>query len=297
MGDPADGEPAQRDEYTLAYEPELLPPLALMRTEGIDVLEEWLRWAEEWSVLLRVYGPLRRDGAMLEIGCGLGRVAFALRYLLSERGSYDGFEIVRAKVDFLAAFTRAHPNFRFAWADVCNTYYNPSGTTRAEDYRFPYEDGCFDVVFAASVFTHMLPPAMAHYLAESARVLRPGGRCVFSFFLLDHYDPRRPRPHGFAREAFAFDHAWGDHGDGFAIGVPENPEEMTAYSRALIERTARAAGLRIADSGIVPGLWSGAATAPVGAQDVVVLEKSPGSAGALERLRGSVARRTRPRTA
>lgn len=293
-GDLPAGAPEQDEEYTLAYEPELLPPLELMRTEGIDVLEEWQRWAEEWSMLLRVYGPLPRDGAVLEIGCGLGRVAFALRYVLSERGSYDGFEIVSEKVDFLAGFTRAHPNFRFRWADVRNTYYNPAGTTPAEDYRFPYEDRRFDVVFAASVFTHMLPPAMARYLAESARVLRPGGRCVFSFFLLDHYDPRRPRPQGFAREAFAFDHPWGDQGTGFAIGVPENPEEMTAYSRALIERTARAAGLRIADSGVIPGLWSGAAPAPVGAQDVVVLEKPAGRARALKRMGRRVARRTRP---
>jgi len=114
--------------HEIAYEPELVPPPALMRTEGIEVLEEWFRWAEEWSMLLRVFGRIRRDSAVLEIGCGLGRVAFPLRYVLGPEGTYDGFEIVRQKVDFLQrAFTPAHPNFRFAWADVHNTHYNPSG--------------------------------------------------------------------------------------------------------------------------------------------------------------------------
>ena len=84
----------------VAYEPELLPPPALMRQEGITVLEDWFRWAEEWSMLLRAYGRLRHASDVLEIGCGLGRIAFAIRYLLTH-GQYTGFEIVRSKVEFL----------------------------------------------------------------------------------------------------------------------------------------------------------------------------------------------------
>ena len=257
----------------MAYEPELVPPLALMRTEGIDVLEDWFRWAEEWSMLLRIHGPLARDGAVLEIGCGLGRVAFALRYLLSERGSYEGFEVAREKVDFLEQhFELRHPNFHFSWADVHNTYYNPGGQISGEQYRFPYDDGSFDVVFAASVFTHMLPPVVARYTAEAARVLRPGGRCVFSFFLLDNYLPGRPRPLGFARSGFDFDHAWGGLGSRFAVAVPENPEQMTAYRLDFVRSLASEAGLHLA-ADPVPGLWSGRWDAPVAAQDVVVLER------------------------
>jgi hypothetical protein len=56
----------------VAYEPALVPPLELMRTEGIDVLEDWFRWAEEWSMLLRAYGDLGDRSRVPEIGCGLG---------------------------------------------------------------------------------------------------------------------------------------------------------------------------------------------------------------------------------
>jgi hypothetical protein len=48
--------------YQIAYDPTLVPPLELMRQEGIDVLEEWFRWGEEWSMLVRVCGmaPVNR---------------------------------------------------------------------------------------------------------------------------------------------------------------------------------------------------------------------------------------------
>jgi hypothetical protein len=97
------------ESYGIAYDPDLVPPLDLMRGEGIDVLEEWFRWGEEWSMLLRIYGCITGQSNVLEIGCGLGRIAFPLRYVLSSEGSYDGFEICKPKVEFLSSepFTRS----------------------------------------------------------------------------------------------------------------------------------------------------------------------------------------------
>jgi SAM-dependent methyltransferase len=255
----------------LAYEPVLIPPPRLMRTEGITVLEEWFRWAEEWSMLLRVYGGLTRTSRVLEIGCGLGRVAFALRYVL-EKGEYLGFEIVREKVEFLErVFTPAHLNFRFVWADVANTYYNPNGRHSPTTYRFPAEDASQDVVFAASVLTHMAPANAAHYMSEAARVLRPGGRCLLSVFLLDQYRKGATRPSVFARPAFDFDHHDAEWGDEFAFVVPENPEQMTAFSRALLDRFADECGLAVEE--VAPGMWSGASERWVGSQDLLVLRR------------------------
>jgi SAM-dependent methyltransferase len=258
----------------LAYEPSLIPPPSLMRTEGITVLEEWFRWGEEWSMLLRSYGRLGSADHVLEIGCGLGRIAFPLRYLLSKAGRYTGFDITAAKIEFLSrAFTPAHPNFRFILADVYNSYYNPTGVVRADAYRFPSDDSAFDLVYAASVFTHMVPENAAHYFRETARVLKPGGRAVFSFFLLDHFRREQARPHGFSVAAFDFAHRYREHGDEFATVVPENPEQMTAYRSTLVARMAADAGLTMADT--VPGLWSGTVERGVAAQDLVVLTKPP----------------------
>jgi SAM-dependent methyltransferase len=243
----------------VAYEPELVPPPELMAWEGIDVLEEWFRWGEEWSVLLRALAGLACTSAVLEIGCGLGRIAFPLRYVLDETGTYDGFEIVGEKVEFLeSTFARAYPNFRFVRAIVRNTHYNPHGETER-----------FDVVFAASVFTHMTPENAARYFRESARVLRPGGRCLFSFFLLDNYRPASERPSAFARPDFDF--AAGAEADGFATVFADDPERMTAYRLSLVERLASDAGLRLTREPL-PGYWSGGVASWVCAQDLVVLE-------------------------
>jgi SAM-dependent methyltransferase len=256
----------------LAYEPALIPPPALMRTEGITVLEEWFRWGEEWSMLLRSYGRLGSADSVLEIGCGLGRIAFPLRYLLSKAGRYTGFDITAAKIDFLTrVFTPAHPNFAFVLADVYNSYYNPTGAVRADAYRFPANDASFDLAFAASVFTHMVPENAAHYFRETARVLKPGGRAVFSFFLLDYFRREQVRPHGFSASAFDFAHPYGGHGDAFATVVAENPEQMTAYRSSLVERMAKDAGLVMSEP--VPGLWSGTVERGVAAQDLVLLTK------------------------
>lgn len=257
----------------IAYEPELVPPLDLMRQEGIDVLEEWFRWGEEWSMLLRIYGGIMRNSAVLEIGCGLGRIAFPLRYVLSADGSYEGFDICHDKIEFLEqTFHVAYPHFRFTWSDVQNTQYNPNGRIRAADYRFPYPSGAFDIVYAASVFTHLLPAAAENYCREAARVLKPGGRCLFSFFLLDNYRRGQIRPLGFARPEFNFDHGYHSYGEDFAVAVPDIPEYVSAYKQRLVERFAAQAGLALARDPL-PGMWSGTTLTWVGAQDVLIFKK------------------------
>lgn len=256
----------------VAYETDLIPPLSIMRTEGITVLEEWFRWAEEWSFLLRQYGKIRTDSRVLEIGCGLGRTAFPLRYMLLN-GSYDGFEICKYKIDFLQEhFTKAYANFKFIWANIHNTYYNPGGKIDAENYVFPYDNDKFDIVYAASVFTHLLPRITENYFKETARVLKKDGRAVFSFFVLDNYRPGQPRPLGFARAGFNFDHEYLSYGSEFRISNPDNPEEMTAYKKLLIEKYAKQEGLELAEEPVT-GFWSGSSETWIGAQDIVVLRK------------------------
>jgi hypothetical protein len=118
----------------------------------------------------------------------------------------------------------------------------------------------------------MLPEATAHYFHESARVLKPHGRCIFSFFLLDNYRPGHPRPLGFARPDFNFDHSYDDYGDKFAIVEPNNPDQMTAYRGELLEEMASEANLQLVQAAI-PGLWSGTAVNWVGAQDLLIYTK------------------------
>ncbi|MBI2441966.1 MAG: class I SAM-dependent methyltransferase [Lentisphaerae bacterium] len=127
---------------------------------------------------------LKPNEAVLEVGSGCGRIAAALTGYLSGQGRYEGFEIVAAGVDWCrATISSRFPAFYFQTADIYNRHYNPKGRSSAQTYAFPYPDATFDFVFLSSVFTHMLPEEAQNYLAEIARVLKPGGRCLSTYFL------------------------------------------------------------------------------------------------------------------
>src|SRR5256714_5946755 len=132
-------------------------------------------------------GGLRPEEQVLDIGCGAGRVAAHLtRYLDPAAGSYEGFDVMPRAIDWAQKqITTRHPNFRFQLAEVRNDEYNPEAAGDASTYRFPYADGEFDLTFALSLYTHMFPFQVANYLRETARVLRPGGRALATFFLLN----------------------------------------------------------------------------------------------------------------
>lgn len=212
---------------------------------------------------------LTPDSDVLDIGCGIGRVAVALIPRL-ETGSYEGFDVVPAAVDWCRReVTSRHPSFRFQLADVRNRQYNPKGGVPAEHYEFPYEDASFDLVLAASVFTHMRPDGTQRYLAEAARVLRPGGRFVCTFFLVDEVAERRRRS---GELAFSLDSELTDpSGIGFFASDARIPE----FNVGLRERDAgemfEKAGL-VRTGPVDRGRWSGRPLRrPTPYQDIVVL--------------------------
>jgi SAM-dependent methyltransferase len=131
-------------------------------------------------------GGLRPSDRVLDIGCGVGRLAAPLTRYLRGEGRYEGFDIDPELVSWCQRnITRRHPNFRFRAVDVHSDYYRPSGSVSGSAFTFPYEDGSFDLVSATSLFTHLLTRDAENYLRESARVLAPGGTLFATFFLLD----------------------------------------------------------------------------------------------------------------
>lgn len=129
---------------------------------------------------------LQPSDKVLDVGCGLGRMAVPLTSYLSKEGEYWGFDIVRKGIEWCVSnISRQYTNFHFEHSDVYNKHYNPKGVVSARDFRFPFRDGCFDFIFLTSVFTHMLPLDVEHYLSEIARVLKPEGNCLITFFLLN----------------------------------------------------------------------------------------------------------------
>jgi ubiquinone/menaquinone biosynthesis C-methylase UbiE len=134
---------------------------------------------------------LRRSDRVLDVGCGVGRMAYSLAHYLTAKARYEGFDIVDSSIRWCQQeITPRFPHFHFRTVELYNKMYHPGGTRSALDFVFPYEDEQFDFVFLTSIFTHMRPDEVRHYLEEIGRVLKPGGRCLCTLFLLNEESRR-----------------------------------------------------------------------------------------------------------
>lgn len=143
----------------------------------------------EWLEFIIRYGRLSRDGSVLDIGCGAGRIAEPLSFYLGRRGRYRGFDVTAKQINRCRDLI-THPRFQFDVIDLNHAIYNPQGRIKPEEFRFLFDDNSFDVVFAASIFSHLRLAVAKSYLSEIARVLRPNGRAILSFFAIPQEEKR-----------------------------------------------------------------------------------------------------------
>lgn len=112
--------------------------------------------------LLKSLG-LQPGHTVIDVGCGSGRLAVQLKDWLT--GTYVGIDVVPELYHY-ASNACNRPDWRF---------YSAPGTLIPE----PNESADYITYF--SVFTHLLFEETYRYLRDSARVLKPGGKIVFSF--------------------------------------------------------------------------------------------------------------------
>lgn len=136
--------------------------------------------------LLEEYAALKPNHSVLDVGCGIGRVAVPLTSYLLADSKYEGFDLVKKGINWCKNnITSNFPNFNFQHIPLNNDLYSLTNQ-KAENFVFPYEDNSFETVFLFSVFTHMQPLEVQNYLNEIYRVLKPGGKCLSTFFLYDN---------------------------------------------------------------------------------------------------------------
>jgi len=115
----------------------------------------------QYSLLLHL--GLRPTDRVIDVGCGSGRLASQLAHV--EGLSYLGTDVVPDLLTYARKITR-----RSDWQfELTNGVVIPAA------------DAAADLVCFFSIFTHLKHEESCKYLAEAKRVLRPGGRIVFSF--------------------------------------------------------------------------------------------------------------------
>jgi len=168
---------------------------------------------EEWAAVLDLLGP-GGGRTVLDMGAGngvashaLARAGWRVTALEPDSSAEVGANAIRA----LAAETGL-----------------PIATVRTQGERLPFPDGCFDAVHGRQVLHHAAD--LDRMVAEAARVLRPGGACLFT------------------REHVV------DDADQLARFLAEHPLQHLyggehAYPRARYEAAIRSAGLTLT------GVW------------------------------------------
>lgn len=244
-----------------------VPPIDLIATSsGADSEEFFLKSGDEYAGYLKDLAGLKASDALLDVGCGVGRIARALVPHLSS-GTYRGFDVSKEQVGWCQEnITPRRPNFQFEQVDIWNSTYNREGKVSPETFRFPYDTASFDVVFMGSIVTHLLPGSMENYLKETARVLKPQGRAFITWFLLDKDIHSRLDD----KAVFHFPNevkpgiAWAEHADRL--------EDALAYDEAHVR--AQFANADMPVRAIHYGFWSGLRKDVLAGQDIVIAQRS-----------------------
>ena len=128
--------------------------------------------------LVLEYAP-QNPFSLLDIGCGSGRAATALRDV--QRLSYTGVDILPELLEY-AQEKANRPDWKFL---------------AIEDIALPVDDASADMVLVMSVFTHLTTDEINRYIKEIHRVVKPGGTVICSFLdrtFPPHVKAFRPKP-------------------------------------------------------------------------------------------------------
>ena len=173
---------------------------------------------------------------VVELGCGCGRIARALRdpsWGPWFEGTYVGVDIDHEMIEYCRNNFPA-PRFQFILSPHRSKTYSPNNACvapeAARDLAIAAPDSK-DFVYSFSLFTHLLETETLDYLHETHRILRADGIMLMTFFCMEHVELGR---------RWTFRHRRGNA----YIENPRYPEAAVAYHEAFMIELVTNCGFR-----------------------------------------------------
>ena len=152
------------------------------RRGGKHSYAEWAHVIGIFQTLMFLHLQKKENNIILDVGCGTGLLAIASEPFLGQNGKYKGIDIMEKDIDFC----RSHypsSNYEFIHFDTTNAFYAPDQKNTMG--KWPVESDSVDLTTALSVWTHLNEEDALFYFKEISRVLKPNGKAIITFFLLD----------------------------------------------------------------------------------------------------------------
>lgn len=185
-------------------------PQASHRRGGKYAYAEWAHVIGIFQTLIYLELEDLPGNHILDIGCGTGLLGIACEPFLEQDGKYTGIDVIAEDI----TFNQSHfppGKYDFIHLDTTNPLYAPAQPKQR--LSWPLDSDSVDLATALSVWTHFREEDALFYLGEVARVLKPGGKAIITFFRLDDYyqqslpirEPRESRFHSTKQDRWIFD--------------------------------------------------------------------------------------------
>lgn len=140
---------------------------AILHVTGVASEEELRKSGNTDANRIDQFVSFDAGDEVLEIGCGVGRIGYALADRCKK---WVGADISSNMLDFAQKRLESKTNTEFVELSGCDLSY--------------FQDSSFDIVYSSVVFMHLDEWDRYNYILESYRVLRKGGRVYFDNFNL-----------------------------------------------------------------------------------------------------------------